>query len=62
MFGTLWYLYHMKGNTKPKRYELRVVTTDKVLFEKVVKMAEKESRPINKQTELLIQAGLKLLS
>lgn len=52
----------MNTKIKPKRYELRVVTTDKALFEKVVKLAEKESRPLNKQTELLIQAGLKMLS
>jgi hypothetical protein len=52
----------MKAKTTTKKPGIRIVNVNPATFKKVVVMAAKEKRSLGKQSELLIEAGLKSLS
>lgn len=52
----------MKAKKTTKKPEIRIVNIDKETFKKIVNIAAREKRTLGKQSEMLIEAGLKSLS
>lgn len=52
----------MKAKLTTKKPEIRIVNVNPATFKRVVTLATKQKRSLGKQSELLIEAGLKSLS